>query len=551
MTDIPAKSSLINPGSTEGVFQDALGAFYDVIAEMAENGDADPQTISSGSITPLRALVAVETEGSAATDDLTTIDASAVGSKLLIIGLQQSGRTLTVKHNTSGADHIRLKNGADYVMLNPNTYLVLRRNSEDGYWQEIMRTSADLSIPTISATGTSDVIVANFPAPLLMSDHRLLVVRASTANLTTTPTINVDGSGAKTIVKKANAALSIGDISGPGYPIMLQYDAGLDKFVMLNPAKRTELDLFLSDNSTLNANTTRHGFLRKLSGNDGDYLNGAGNWAAIPSAKVDEFYASATWNKPSTGSIAIVELWGAGASGSRGNSGGGGGGGCYRRVIFLLSDLPSSVSVTVGAGGAPTNTNSTTGADGGDSSFGSLVTAYGGSRAASSNYVGGPGAGINGKGASGIGGAPKGGAAAVSPNPADSSLYGGGGAGTTSSSGTCHGGGSAYGGGGGGGAQGPSARASKGGESIYGGGGGGGSNLTFAYSDNSGGVSRFGGSGGKGANWVNWNSTPAVYDAPGDGGFPGGGGGGTNNSYSGVAEYSGAGGDGFVRVIVI
>lgn len=551
MTDIPTKSSLISPGSTEGVFQDALGAFYDVIAEMAENGDADPQTISSGSITPLRALVAVETEGSAPTDDLTAIDASLIGSKLVIIGLQESGRTLTVKHNTSGADHIRLKNGADYVMLNPNTYLVLRRNSEDGYWQEIMRTSADLSIPTISAGGTSDVITANFPAPLLMSDHRLLVVRASAANLTTTPTLNVDGSGAKAIVKKANAALSIGDIAGAGYPIMLEYDASLNKYVMLNPAKRTELDLFLSDNSTLNATTTQHGFLRKLSGNDGDYLNGAGNWVAIPSAKVDNFYASGTWNKPSTGSIAIVELWGAGASGSRGNSGGGGGGGAYRRVVLLLSGLPSSVSVTVGAGGAPTNTNNTTGADGGNSSFGSLVTAYGGSKPATVAYAGGAGAGINGRGASGIGGAPKGGAAASSPDPGGDSIYGGGGGGTTSSGGTLYGGNSAYGGGGGGGAQGPSSRASRGGESIYGGGGGGGSNLTFAYSDNSGGPSRFGGSGGKGANWVNYSSTPAVYDAPGDGGFPGGGGGGTANSYSGVAEYSGAGGDGFVRVIVI
>lgn len=541
MTDIPAKSSLINPGSTEGVFQDALGAFYDVIAEMAENGDADPQTISSGSITPLRALVAVETEGSAATDDLTTIDASAVGSKLLIIGLQQSGRTLTVKHNTSGADHIRLKNGADYVMLNPNTYLVLRRNSEDGYWQEIMRTSADLSIPTITATGTSDVLVASFPAPLLMSDHRLMVVRASAANLTTTPTINIYGSGAKAIVKKANAALSIGDIAGPGYPIMLQYDASLNKYVMLNPAKRTELDLFLSDNSTLNATTARHGFLRKLSGNESDYLNGLGNWAAIPSAKVDNFFSSGTWNKPSTGSIAIVQLWSGGGSGAVRNHGGGGGGGAYARRIYLLSDLPSTVSVTVGAGGAaPVIGSNVDGSNGGNTSFGSGFVVYGGAGGGASR--GGGGGGIVMAPALGVGGAPKGGAQGTSSVPGGGSLYGGGGAGIPSSAGNIVGGTSFYGGGGGGGPVGPSVRASRGGHSVFGGGGGGGSNLGLAYSDNSGGVSTYAGNGGKGG-----NGDTIIYNA-GDGQFPSGGGGGATTSYGNSA---GNGGDGFARVIVI
>ncbi|HNC56660.1 MAG TPA: DUF2793 domain-containing protein [Leptospiraceae bacterium] len=41
----------------------------------------------------------------------------------------------------------------------------------------------------------------------------------------------------------------------------------------------TESMLSFSDVTTLNASTSQHGFLRKLSGNAGDYLDGSGNWS--------------------------------------------------------------------------------------------------------------------------------------------------------------------------------------------------------------------------------------------------------------------------------
>lgn len=60
--------------------------------------------------------------------------------------------------------------------------------------------------------------------------------RASGANATTTPTANTAGFGAKTMVKGNNLALAAGDIPGAGAWMCSQYDATLDKEVLLNPA---------------------------------------------------------------------------------------------------------------------------------------------------------------------------------------------------------------------------------------------------------------------------------------------------------------------------
>lgn len=63
-----------------------------------------------------------------------------------------------------------------------------------------------------------------------------VLVRAGSANTTTTPTFAADGTAAKTIVKGNNVALAAGDIAGAGHWLRLDYDATLDKWVLLNPA---------------------------------------------------------------------------------------------------------------------------------------------------------------------------------------------------------------------------------------------------------------------------------------------------------------------------
>lgn len=104
----------------------------------------------------------------------------------------------------------------------------------------------------------------------------------------------------------------------------------------------------------------------------------------IPGVGVDQqtFSASgtATWTKPAFGTVALIQVWGAGGGGGNSNTAGtsgGGGGGAYAERIVALSSLGATETVTVGAGGIGRST-AAAGGTGGNSSFGSHVTAYGG-----------------------------------------------------------------------------------------------------------------------------------------------------------------------------
>ncbi len=263
------------------------------------------------------------------------------------------------------------------------------------------------------------------------------------------------------------------------------------------------------------------------------YFPVSGEAVVSTSTDVQTFTSSGTWNKPSSGTIAIVELWGGGGSGGTGtgsDGGGGGGGGAYKTATFDLADLGSSETVTIGAGGAGQTTGSSAGNQGGNSTFGSHLTAYGGGPGADEAGQGGGGgggynsAGTNGGGGSGgTGGGPSGGSGGSTSAGGDS-IFGGGGGGDLEQ----NGGDSVYGGGGGaGGGNGGSGV--TGGDSIYGGGGGG-------SPGQAGGTSVIGGAGSAG-------QTGATDSDPGA--QPGGGSGGT------VTGDSGAGGDGYCRVTVI
>jgi hypothetical protein len=217
--------------------------------------------------------------------------------------------------------------------------------------------------------------------------------------------------------------------------------------------------------------------------------------ASNGSANFQDFITSGTWTKPPSGSLAQIECWGAGGSGASGtgSSSGGGGGGGYAIKRIPLTALPSSVGVTIGAGGASSTT--ATGNDGGDSTFGTYLTAHGGSGA--SGTTGGAG------GAGGSGNA-------SSSFPADgtyNNVYSGG--------------------------KGNSSGSTTNRNAIWGGGGGGSCNSNvpypYGYSDN-------GGSGGN-ASCSSNNAYP--------GAVPGGGGGGAV-----AGNLSGAGANGECRITV-
>ncbi|NGQ93370.1 hypothetical protein G5V65_21010 [Rhodobacter sp. HX-7-19] len=237
-------------------------------------------------------------------------------------------------------------------------------------------------------------------------------------------------------------------------------------------------------------------------------LSSAGGAGAGAGPAYQAFTSSGTWTKPSgydDDTVVMVEIWGAGGSGSRpsGGSGGGGGGGSYAARLFRIGDLPSSVTVTIGSGGSPPATNSP-GNAGGGTSFGALLSAFGGG--GGQGLIAGAFALQGGSGAGEL-------AAGVAPASANGSLgsaaVGGaiGGGGSGQNAGTLHGGGGG-------------ASASTVGSAVFGGAGG------SHGSGGSGGVSKYGGNGG--------NAVGAAGSAPG-----GGGSGGT----SGTAAGAGARGE--------
>ncbi len=96
--------------------------------------------------------------------------------------------------------------------------------------------------PSGAAGGTGDAITATISSvPDSLTNGVKILIRAGAANTSTTPTINLNGLGAKTIVKGNNTALLAGDIPGAGYWAELVYDSTLDKWVLNNPGNAITL----------------------------------------------------------------------------------------------------------------------------------------------------------------------------------------------------------------------------------------------------------------------------------------------------------------------
>lgn len=238
--------------------------------------------------------------------------------------------------------------------------------------------------------------------------------------------------------------------------------------------------------------------------------------AQAPDPYFAQITASTTWNRPdgfTDDTMVLIQAWGGGGGGGRSTgggagSGGGGGGGGYVERWMRYADVPSSLSITIGAGGAASGGGS--GGSGGNTTVGALLTAFGGGGGI---LVG--GTGIYGTGGAGggemnsgsAGGDPGGG---TSGQPART-IWGGSGGGTDGTSG-------------------------RGGAAVYGGGGGGSGHSNSGAALGPGGASLFGGNGGTGGRFNNVNATP--------GSAPGGGGGGA------YLSSAAAGARGEVRITI-
>lgn len=95
-----------------------------------------------------------------------------------------------------------------------------------------------------AAGGTVDAITGTFaPVPTTFINGLSYYVRAAGSNTITNPTFTPNSGtlAAKTIVKRNNQALVVGDIAGAGHWLELVYDSVLDKFILQNPNDLVDL----------------------------------------------------------------------------------------------------------------------------------------------------------------------------------------------------------------------------------------------------------------------------------------------------------------------
>jgi hypothetical protein len=126
--------------------------------------------IAIGVILPTTGNHRIDTQGFAATDDLTNINVSNLADgRILILRSTSAARVITVKHAAGGSYPINLRNSADIVLDDPRKALVLIRNGNE--WDELFSfvgsdpapyLSADLDVQAKKITTTTvdgDVII--------------------------------------------------------------------------------------------------------------------------------------------------------------------------------------------------------------------------------------------------------------------------------------------------------------------------------------------------------------------------------------------------------
>jgi hypothetical protein len=121
-------------------------------------------TIASGAVTVTRTRHLVDTEASAATDDLDTISGGVEGD-LLILQSVNAGRVVTVKHNTG---NLYLFGGQDIALSNPQQALALMWDGTR--WCQLASPQGSIALREETDSTNVPVTALTLPAGTLISD---------------------------------------------------------------------------------------------------------------------------------------------------------------------------------------------------------------------------------------------------------------------------------------------------------------------------------------------------------------------------------------------
>lgn len=197
------------------------------VLNAAAGGTVNALTAAIGITSLVDGAVFLIVASGANTTTTPTLAIDATGAKIIV----KVGDLPLIVGDIVGAGHV----------------LLLYYRSSTGHFELTNPGSADLAIPLryVVAGGTSDALTATVsPAPTAITISGMqFLIQALSANTTATPTVNINGLGAKTIVKNGSLPLVAGDIAGTGHELILCYRSGIDSFELLNPAYTAELAL--------------------------------------------------------------------------------------------------------------------------------------------------------------------------------------------------------------------------------------------------------------------------------------------------------------------
>ncbi|MBL4699872.1 MAG: hypothetical protein JKX85_01310 [Phycisphaeraceae bacterium] len=208
MTLIP-NAGLLGGNPTEGQFKLLIEQLRNFTSEMIGGSEEVTLTIASGSITPVTALLAVDTEAGASSDDLDNLlqPATQHDGKVVTLHSVDAARIVTVRHARGGAGQMLLSDNRDFVLDNTSKRLVLQRNGlnwvEAGrfamneFLRETILKTSDYTVTSddngkgVLVDATSGVVNITLPSPSSVGDGFRLVLKKidSSANA-----VNVVGS---------------------------------------------------------------------------------------------------------------------------------------------------------------------------------------------------------------------------------------------------------------------------------------------------------------------------------------------------------------------
>jgi hypothetical protein len=156
MTDLPASGYWSDNSRTEGEQKQWGEDIRDFINQMIGGGLEEDVTISSGSVTPSRAIISVDTEGATSSDTLDAIAQSNFpeGSVILVRAANAS-RTVTVNHNAGISGAILLQSGAN-TDLETDRFLWLKRTGTT--WEEVSQIDTALGTASTKNVGQLSLI---------------------------------------------------------------------------------------------------------------------------------------------------------------------------------------------------------------------------------------------------------------------------------------------------------------------------------------------------------------------------------------------------------